>query len=61
MIYNFTPKKSYTYLLNVEPSTLVFLETYNTEFDETIITFSDQNDRPLEIDKKVNLTVLNNI
>ena len=61
MIYNFTPKKSYTYLLNVEPSTLVFLEAYNTEFDETIITFSDQNDRPLEIDNKVNLTVLNNI
>ena len=61
MIYNFTPKKSYTYLLNVEPSTLVFLETYNTEFDETIITLSDQNDRPLEIDNKVNLTVLNNI
>ena len=58
--HNFTPKKSYAYLLNVEPSNLVFLKTYNTEFDETIKTFSDQNGRPLEIDNKVNLTMFNN-
>ena len=35
--------KSYAYLLNVEPSNLVFLKTYNTEFDEVIITFTDLN------------------
>ena len=58
--HNFTPKKSYAYLLNVEPSNLVFLKTYNTEFDETIKTFSDQNGRPLEIDNKVNLIMFNN-
>ena len=34
-------------LLNAEPSNLVFLETYNTEFDEINITFTDQNGRPL--------------
>ena len=28
--------KSYVYLLNVEPSNLVLLKTYNTEFDEII-------------------------
>ena len=33
VLYTFTPNKSYAYLLNVEPSNLVFLETYNTEFD----------------------------
>ena len=26
------------------------METYNTEFDEIIITFTDQNGRPLEIE-----------
>ena len=31
--------KSYAYLLNVEPSNLIFLKTYNTEFDE-IMTFT---------------------
>ena len=54
------PNKSYAYLLNVEPSNLVFLKTYNTEFDEIIITFTDQNGRPLEIEDKVNLTLLIN-
>ena len=53
VLYTFPPNKSYAYLLNVEPSNLVFLKTYNTEFDEIIITFTDQNGRPLE--KEVNL------
>ena len=47
-------------MLNVEPSNLVFLKTYNTEFDEIIITFTNQNGRPLEIEDKVNLTLLIN-
>ena len=38
-------------MLIVEPSNLVFLKTYNTEFDEIIITFTNQNDRPLEMNK----------
>ena len=50
--------KSYAYLLNIEPSHLVFLKTYNTEFDEIIIKFMDQNGKPLEIEHKVNLTLL---
>ena len=47
--------KSYDYLLNVEPSNLVFLKTYNNEFDETIITFMDQNVKTLDIEDKFNL------
>ena len=54
------PNKSYAYLLKVEPSNLVLLETYNTEFDQIIITFTDQKGRPLEIEDKVNLTLLIN-
>ena len=54
-IIHFYPNKSCAYLLNVEASNLVFLLTYNTEFDEIIITFTDQNGRPLEIEDKVNL------
>ena len=52
--------KSYVYLLNVEPNNLVFLKTYITEFDDIIITFTDQNGRPLEIEGKISLTVLIN-
>ena len=57
VLYTFTPNKSYAYLLNVEPSKLVFLKTYNTSFDEIIITFMDQNGRPLEIEDNLNLTL----
>ena len=60
VLYTFTPNESYAYLLNVEPSQLVFLKTYNNEFDEIIITFANQNGRPLEIEDKVNLTLLIN-
>ena len=52
------PIKSYAYLLNVESSNLVRLKTYNTEFDEIIITFMDQNGRPLEVEDKVNSILL---
>ena len=47
-------------MLNVEPSNLVLLKTYNTKFDEVIIIFMDQNGRPLEIEDKVNLILLIN-
>ena len=57
VLHTFTPNKSYTYLLNFEPSNLVFLETYIIQFDEIIITITDQNGIPLEIEDKVNLTL----
>ena len=40
-----------------EPTNLVFLKTYSNEFDEIILTFTNQNGRPLEIEDKVNLTL----
>ena len=52
--------KSYGYLENVEPSNLVLLKTYNTEFDEIIITFMGQNGRLLEIEDRISLTLLIN-
>ena len=38
----------------------MFLKTYDTAFDETIITLTDQNGRPLEVEHKVNLALLFN-
>ena len=60
VLYTLTPNKLYAYLLNVEPSNLVFFKIFNTEFDEIIIAFTDRNGRPLEIEDKVNLTLLIN-
>ena len=59
-VFTFIPNTSYSYLLNGELSNLVFLKTYNTEFDEIVITFPDQNGIPLEIENIVNLTLFIN-
>ena len=58
--YALLHNKSYADLFNVEPSNLVFLKTFNTEFDGIITTFTDQNGRPLETEDKFNLTLLIN-
>ena len=60
VLYTFTLNKSNVYLLNVEVSNLVSLKTYTREFDEIVITFTDQNYRPLEIEDKIDLTLLVN-
>ena len=51
MLHAFMSNKSLPYFLNAEPSNLVFLKTYNTDFGEIIITFTDGNGRPLEIEE----------
>ena len=58
VLYTFRPNKSYVYLLNIESSKLLLLKNYSTEFDEIIITFRGQKSRALEIEDKVNLTLL---
>ena len=40
-----TPNKSYAYLLNIKRSNLVFLKTYNTEFDKNMTVFTEQDGR----------------
>ena len=35
----------------------MLLKTFNTDFDEIVITLTDQNGRPLNIEDKVNLTL----
>ena len=60
VLYTFTPNKAYVYLLSSEPSNLAFLRRYNTYFDIIIITSTDKNDRLLELEEKVNLTLHNN-
>ena len=58
VLYTFTPNKSYAYLLIIKSNNLLFLETYNTEFADIVITTTNQNNIPLEIEEKVNLTLL---
>ena len=60
VLCTFTPNKYYAYLLHVEPCNLMLLKTYNTEFENLTIKFTDQNGRLIEIENKINLTLLVN-
>ena len=55
-----TPNEFYGYLINVEQSQLVFLKTCNADLDVIIITFTNPNSPPLEIEGQVNLALLIN-
>ena len=60
VFYTFMPNKSYAYLWNEHLTNLVFLITYNAEYDDIIITFIDQNDRLLKVEEKVSFALLIN-
>ena len=58
VLYTFVPNKSFSSLLNISPSNRIFLKTFNSEYDEIIVWFTDQKSKPLEIEDKINLTMV---
>ena len=42
----------------IKPSNLIFLKKYSTDFHDVTIIFTNQNGSPLEVEDKVNLTLL---
>ena len=55
--YTFVPNKSFGSLLDISPSSHIFLKTFNSEYDEIIVWFTDQNSKSLEIEDRINLTM----
>ena len=58
VLYTFVPNKSFGSLLDISPSNQIFLKTFNSEYDEIVVWFTDQNSRPLEIEDRINLTMV---
>ena len=58
VLYTFVPNKSFASLLEISPTNHIFLKTYNSEYDEYKVWFSDQNSQPLEIEDRINLTMV---
>ena len=56
VLYTFVPNKSFGSLLDISPSNHIFLKTFNSEYNEIIVWFTDQNSKPLEIEARINLT-----
>ena len=58
VLYTFIPNKSFGSLLAISPSNRIFLKRFNSEYDEIIVWFTDQNSKPLEIEDRINLTMV---
>ena len=58
LLYTFVPNKSFGSLLDISPSNHIFFKTFNSEYDEIVVLFTDQNSKPLEIEDRINLTMV---
>ena len=58
VLYMFVPNKPFDSLLEISPTNHLFLKTFNSEYDEIIVWFTDQNSKALEIEDKINLTMV---
>ena len=58
ILYTFVPNKPFGSLLKISPPTHIFLKTFNSEFQEIKVWFTDQNSRPLEVEDKINVTLI---
>ena len=58
VLYTFVPNKPFGSLLEISPTNHIFLETFNSEYDEIKVWFTDQNTQPLEIEDRINLTMV---
>ena len=58
VLYTFFPNKSFSSLLEISPKNHIFLKTFNSEFQEMEVCFTDQNSQPLEIEDKISLSLI---
>ena len=58
VLFTFVTNKTYGQLITVSPETLIMLKTANTEFSFIEIWFTDQDNRPLEIEDSVNISLI---
>ena len=58
VLFTFVPNKKYGQLITVSPETLIMLKTVNTEFSFIEIWFTDQDNRPLEIEDIVKISLI---
>ena len=50
--------KPFGSLLEISPTNNIFLKTFNSKFQDIKVWFTDQNSQPLEIEDRINLTLV---
>ena len=57
-MYTFVPNKPFGSLLEISPTDFIPIKTFNSEFQSIEVWFTDQNSLTLEIDDRINLTLV---
>ena len=58
VLYTFAPNKPFGNLLEITPTNFIPLKAFNSEFQTIEAWFTDQNTQPLEIEGRINLTLV---
>ena len=58
VLFTFVPNKQFRQVITISPHLLTMLKTTNEEFQSVQLWFTDQNNRPLEIEDSVNVTLI---
>ena len=58
VLYTFVLNKPFGQLLNVSSKNFIFLKTFDSEFSYIEVWFTNQNSKPLEIEDKINITLV---
>ena len=57
-LYTFVPNKSFGSPLKVSRTNHIFLKSFNSEFQAIQVWFTDHNRQPLEIEDRINLSLV---
>ena len=60
VLYTFVPNKLFGQLLDISLKNFIFLKTFDSEFSCIELWFTDQNSNPLEIEDKINISLVIN-
>ena len=58
VLYTFVPNKPFGSLLEIAPTNYIFLKTFNSEFSDVAVWFTDQNIQPVEMEDRINLILV---
>ena len=57
VLNTFLPNKPFGSLLEISPTNNIFLKTFNSEYDEIKLWFTDQNSQALEIEDRIKMFI----
>ena len=58
VLHTFVPNKTFGSLSEISPTNNIFLTTFNSDFQNIEVWFTDQNSQPLQIEDRINLTLV---